>query len=163
PARARSEGTIDPEITAVRLRRPSGAAGATLVIYAMHPTSAPHDALSADWPAQLELPPPGAAPGLVLPGARGNTPSPRDAPLAARCAAGCAGERRSGEAAARRAAAVGSAARVRGAPGRAAAAAGEHADSHAAAPRGHQRALAGLRAIGDADAAAARAGDAARR
>lgn len=79
PARPRSEGPIDPELVALRLRRPSGATIATLVVYAMHPTSAPRESLSADWPAQLES----DAPVLALQGAVGNTTWPRDAPLAA--------------------------------------------------------------------------------
>jgi len=78
PARARSEGPIDPELVALRLRRPSGGAIATVVVYAMHPTSAPHEELSADWPAQLDT---GEAPTLVLQGAVGNTTWPRDAPV----------------------------------------------------------------------------------
>jgi hypothetical protein len=78
PARARSEGPIDPDLVALRLRRPGGATIATLVVYAMHPTSAPHDVLSADWPRQLDS---GDAPVLVLQGAVGNTTWPRDAPL----------------------------------------------------------------------------------
>jgi hypothetical protein len=79
PARPRSEGKIDPELVAVRLRRPGGAAVATLVVYAMHPTSAPHEVLSADWPGQLQA---GDAPAIVLQGAGGNATWPRDAPLA---------------------------------------------------------------------------------
>ena len=79
PSRARSEGPIDPELVALRLRRPGGATIATVVVYAMHPTSTPRDVLSADWPAQLEH----DAPVLVLQGAVGNTTWPRAAPLAA--------------------------------------------------------------------------------
>jgi hypothetical protein len=81
PAKARSEGPIDPGLTALRLRRASGAEVATVVVYAMHPTSAPRDVLSADWPAQLEKPE--GAPVLVLQGALGNATWPRDAPLGA--------------------------------------------------------------------------------
>ncbi len=78
PSVARSEGPIDPELVALRLRRPSGPTVATVIVYAMHPTSAPHDVLSADWPAQLEAGPP----TLVLQGAVGNTTWPRGRPLA---------------------------------------------------------------------------------
>ena len=74
PARARSEGPIDPDLVAARLRRPDGAEVATLVDYAMHPTSAPHDRISPDWP--------GAVPALLLQGAVGNTTWTRGAPLA---------------------------------------------------------------------------------
>ena len=77
PARPRSEGRIDPELVAMRLRRPSGEIVATAVIYAMHPTSAPRDVLSADWPGQLET----GAPVLVLQGAGGNTTWERDKPI----------------------------------------------------------------------------------
>lgn len=69
PARARSEGPIDTGLFVLRLTGPKGPI-ATLVSYAMHPTSSPHDQLSADWP--------GAAAALffeplfVLPGALGN-------------------------------------------------------------------------------------------
>ena len=80
PARARSEGPIDPDLVALRFRRPGGATVATLIVYAMHPTSAPRDVLSADWPGQLE----GDAPMLVLQGAGGNATWQRDAPLGAR-------------------------------------------------------------------------------
>lgn len=79
PAKARSEGPVDPSLIALRLRRPAGAAVATLIVYAMHPTSAPRDALSGDWPEQVET---DSAPVLVLQGASGNSTWPRDAPLA---------------------------------------------------------------------------------
>ncbi|HUJ27854.1 MAG TPA: hypothetical protein VLW85_17640, partial [Myxococcales bacterium] len=79
PAKARSEGPIDPTLVALRLRRPSGAAVATLVVYAMHPTSAPRDELSADWPGQVDA---ADAPVMVLQGAVGNATWPRDAALA---------------------------------------------------------------------------------
>jgi hypothetical protein len=75
PAQARSEGPIDDELVAVRLRRADGTEVATLVDYAMHPTSAPRDRLSPDWP--------GGVPGLVLQGAVGNTSWARGRPLAA--------------------------------------------------------------------------------
>jgi neutral ceramidase len=75
PARARSDGPIDDELVALRLQRPGGAEVATLVDYAMHPTSAAHDRISPDWP--------GFVPALVVQGAVGNTTWPRDAPLAA--------------------------------------------------------------------------------
>src|SRR5260221_1843068 len=77
PARARSEGAIDQDLVALRMRRPDGATVATLVVYAMHPTSAPRDVLSADWPAQLET----DAPVLVLQGAVGNSTWLRGEPL----------------------------------------------------------------------------------
>ncbi len=83
PARARSEGPIDPDLVALRLRRPSGATVATLVVYAMHPTSAPRDVLSADWPGKIEH----DAPVLLLQGAVGNSTWPRDAPIAQAVAA----------------------------------------------------------------------------
>ena len=79
PAKARSDGPIDPDLVALRLRRPAGAAVATVVVYAMHPTSAPHDVLSGDWPGELDG---DTAPTLVLQGAVGNTTWPRDRPLA---------------------------------------------------------------------------------
>lgn len=78
PSLARSEGPIDPELVALRLRRPSGPTVATVIVYAMHPTRAPREVLSADWPAQLEAGPP----TLVLQGAVGNASWPRDRPLA---------------------------------------------------------------------------------
>lgn len=77
PARARSEGRIDPELVAVRLRRAGGGRTiATVVVYAMHPTSAPHESLSADWPAELET----DSPVLVMQGAVGNATWPRQGP-----------------------------------------------------------------------------------
>ncbi|MCA1829170.1 MAG: hypothetical protein ABR567_20180 [Myxococcales bacterium] len=79
PAQVRSGGPIDPELAAVRLRRPSGRTIATLVVYAMHPTSADHDVLSADWPGQLDD---AGAPTIVLQGAVGNTTWPRTSSLA---------------------------------------------------------------------------------
>ena len=79
PARARSEGPIDTELLALRLRRPGGAEIATLLDYAMHPTSAPHGSISPDWP--------GGVPALVVQGAVGNTTWPREGPLAAAVAA----------------------------------------------------------------------------
>jgi len=79
PARARSDGPIDPDLVALRFRKPGGATVATVVVYAMHPTSAARDVLSADWPGQLE----GDAPTLVLQGAVGNTTWPRGTSLAA--------------------------------------------------------------------------------
>lgn len=78
PAVARSEGPIDPEIVAVRLRRPSGRVIATVVVYAMHPTTAAHDVLSGDWPSELDGDGP---PTLVLQGAVGNTTWPRGQPF----------------------------------------------------------------------------------
>jgi hypothetical protein len=74
PAQARSEGPIDDELVALQLRRADKAEVATLVDYAMHPTSAPHDRISPDWP--------GGVPGLVVQGAVGNTTWARDRPLA---------------------------------------------------------------------------------
>ncbi|HET7785785.1 MAG TPA: neutral/alkaline non-lysosomal ceramidase N-terminal domain-containing protein [Myxococcales bacterium] len=73
PARARSEGPIDPQLVALRVRRPSGETVATLIDYPMHPTSEPRRdrRLSGDWPGKvaqaLEGPP-----VLVLQGAGGN-------------------------------------------------------------------------------------------
>ena len=73
PARARSPGPLDPQLVALRVRRPSGEDVATLIDYPMHPTSTPRSParLSADWPgkvaAALEGPP-----VLVVQGAGGN-------------------------------------------------------------------------------------------
>lgn len=76
PARSRSGAAIDSELVALRLETPHGGAIATLVNYAMHPTIAPRDRLSADWPGaaarQIEKASSGA-PALVLQGAVGNT------------------------------------------------------------------------------------------
>lgn len=76
PARARSGAAIDSELVALRLETHQGRAIATLVDYAMHPTIAPRDQLSADWPGaaarQIEKGSAGA-PALVLQGAGGNT------------------------------------------------------------------------------------------
>ena len=74
PARARSDGPVDTGLLALRLRRTGGAEVATLVDYAMHPTSAPHDRISPDWPGRVA--------GLVVQGAVGNTTWPREGPLA---------------------------------------------------------------------------------
>ena len=69
PSRARSEGPIDTGFLVLRLQ---GAMKpiATVIDYAMHPTSAPRDELSADWPgaaaAQFD------EPLFVLQGALGN-------------------------------------------------------------------------------------------
>jgi hypothetical protein len=69
PSRPRSEGPLDRGFFALRVQ---GAAGpiATVVDYAMHPTSAPRDQLSSDWPgvvaAQFQ------EPVFVLAGALGN-------------------------------------------------------------------------------------------
>jgi hypothetical protein len=84
PARARSEGPIDPEMVALRLRRPGGAEVAALVEYAMHPTTAPRSErrLSADWPGRVaaDLERGSAAPVLVVQGAVGNTTWDRTVP-----------------------------------------------------------------------------------
>lgn len=79
PSRARSEGPLDPSLTALRLRTPAGDAIATVIVYAMHPTSAPREVLSPDWPGELD----GSAPVLVLQGAGGNATWAREVPLAA--------------------------------------------------------------------------------
>jgi hypothetical protein len=75
PARVRSDGPIDPTLTAVRLSRLGGPEVAKLVVYAMHPTSAPRSELriSADWPGALASALESTAPALVLQGAVGNT------------------------------------------------------------------------------------------
>ena len=78
PARPRSEGVIDPELVALRARRPGGATVATVIVYGMHPTSAPRDVLSADWPGEVGAE--GVA--LVLQGAGGNATWERGSALA---------------------------------------------------------------------------------
>ena len=87
PARARSDGPIDTGLVALRLRlrRPGGAEIATLVDYAMHPTSAPRDAISPDWPGGIPVPGAEAlgAATLIVQGAVGNTTWSRETPLAA--------------------------------------------------------------------------------
>jgi neutral ceramidase len=69
PARPRSEGPIDTGFLALRLQGETKPI-ATLIDYAMHPTSSPRDELSADWPgaaaAQFDQP------LFVLQGALGN-------------------------------------------------------------------------------------------
>ncbi|HZX93758.1 MAG TPA: neutral/alkaline non-lysosomal ceramidase N-terminal domain-containing protein, partial [Myxococcales bacterium] len=55
PARVRSRGAVDPQLVALRVRRPSGEVVATLIDYPMHPTTvARRDLrLSADWPGKV--------------------------------------------------------------------------------------------------------------
>jgi neutral ceramidase len=69
PSRARSDGPLDRGMFALRVQGPSGPI-ATVIDYAMHPTSASRDALSSDWPgvtaAQFQ------EPTFVLEGALGN-------------------------------------------------------------------------------------------
>lgn len=76
PAAARSGGSIDPTLTAVRAEDPAGRALGTLVVYAMHPTVVPRKTtrLSGDWPeaAARELRERTGAPGLILQGAVGD-------------------------------------------------------------------------------------------
>ncbi len=74
PARPRSEGPIDPELVVAWLRGPGAMEIATLIDYAMHPTSAPRGHLSPDWP--------GRVPAMVVQGAVGNTTWARGEPLA---------------------------------------------------------------------------------
>ena len=73
PARPRSEGPIDPQLVALRVRRLSGETVATLIDYPMHPTSEPRRdrRLSGDWPGRVAQALEGA-PVLVLQGAGGN-------------------------------------------------------------------------------------------
>jgi neutral ceramidase len=73
PARARSDGEIDPQLVALRVRRPSGADVGTLIDYPMHPTTTPRSSgrLSADWPGRTAAALEGA-PVLVVQGAGGN-------------------------------------------------------------------------------------------
>ena len=84
PARARSDGPIDTGLVALRVRRPGGAEIATLVDYAMHPTSAPRDAISPDWPGGVPAQTAEAlgAATLVMQGAVGNTTWSRGTTLA---------------------------------------------------------------------------------
>ena len=64
---------IDPQLVALRVRRPSGADVATLIDYPMHPTTTPRSPrrLSADWPGRVAAVLEGA-PVLVVQGAGGN-------------------------------------------------------------------------------------------
>lgn len=73
PSRPRSDGPVDPQLVALRVRRPGGADVATLIDYPMHPTSAPRGdhRLSADWPGKVAAALEGA-PVLVVQGAGGN-------------------------------------------------------------------------------------------
>jgi len=73
PARPRSGGPIDPQLVALRVRRPSGENVATLIDYPMHPTTTPRSSrrLSADWPGRVAAALEGA-PVLVVQGAGGN-------------------------------------------------------------------------------------------
>ena len=73
PARARSAGSLDPQLVALRVRRPHGNDVGTLIDYPMHPTRTPKSSrrLSADWPGEVA----GALEGppvLVVQGAGGN-------------------------------------------------------------------------------------------
>lgn len=68
PARVRSAGPLDPQLSVLRF---TGVG--TLVVYGMHPTSAPRGKLSADWPGRAaELLERDGLPALVLQGAGGN-------------------------------------------------------------------------------------------
>jgi hypothetical protein len=84
PARARSSGPIDPQLVALRVRRPDGEDVATLIDYPMHPTTESRSSrrISGDWPgrvsAALEGPP-----VLVVQGAGGNATWGRDEDVAA--------------------------------------------------------------------------------
>ncbi len=73
PARPRSEGPLDPQLVALRVRRPSGGDVATLIDYPMHPTMIPRGdhQLSPDWPGRVAQTLEGA-PVLVFQGAGGN-------------------------------------------------------------------------------------------
>ena len=84
PARPRSEGPIDPQLVALRVRRPSGEQVATLIDYPMHPTSVPRaeHRLSADWPGRVAAALEGA-PVLVVQGAGGNATWDRGEDVAA--------------------------------------------------------------------------------
>jgi hypothetical protein len=84
PARARSEGPLDPQLVALRVRRPSGEDVATLVDYPMHPTVTPRSErrLSADWPGKVAAALEGA-PVLVVQGAGGNATWDRGGDVAA--------------------------------------------------------------------------------
>ena len=76
PATPRGAHPIDPMLTALRFSDAQGAAIATVVDYAMHPTVIPRSQrqLSGDWPeaAALELERVSRAPALVLQGAVGD-------------------------------------------------------------------------------------------
>jgi hypothetical protein len=84
PARARSEGPLDPQLVALRVRRPSGEDVGTLIDYPMHPTVTPRSParLSADWPGQVAAELEGA-PVLVVQGAGGNATWDRGQDVAA--------------------------------------------------------------------------------
>jgi hypothetical protein len=88
PARPRSSGAIDPQLVALRVRRPSGAEVATLIDYPMHPTTEPRSSrrLSADWPGRVAAKLEGA-PVLVVQGAGGNATWNREEDAAAAIAA----------------------------------------------------------------------------
>jgi neutral/alkaline ceramidase-like enzyme len=83
PARPRSAGAIDPQLVALRVRRPSGPDVATLIDYPMHPTTAPRSSrkLSADWPGRVAAALEGA-PVLVVQGAGGNATWEREEDVA---------------------------------------------------------------------------------
>jgi neutral ceramidase len=84
PARARSEGPLDPQLVALRVRRLSGDAIATLIDYPMHPTVTPRSPirLSGDWPGKVAAALEGA-PVLVVQGAGGNATWDRGEDVAA--------------------------------------------------------------------------------
>ena len=88
PARARSAGAIDPQLVALRVRRPEGADVATLIDYPMHPTTVPRSErrLSGDWPGRVAAALEGA-PVLVVQGAGGNATWNREQDPAAAVAA----------------------------------------------------------------------------
>lgn len=76
PARLRSGGLLDTELTALQVSRPDGAIVAILIDYAMHPTVEPRarEQLSGDWPGRAAalLEEDHAALALILQGASGN-------------------------------------------------------------------------------------------
>ena len=76
PAVVRSAGPVDPTLLAVQARDEGGLIVATLVVYAMHPTTLPpsSNAPSGDWPgyAARAIEQETQAPALVLQGAGGN-------------------------------------------------------------------------------------------
>ncbi len=84
PARPRSAGPIDPQLVALRVRRPGGEDVGTLIDYPMHPTSVPRGErrLSADWPGRVAAALEGA-PVLVVQGAGGNATWDRGEDVAA--------------------------------------------------------------------------------
>ncbi len=94
PARLRSGGSLDTELTALQFTRPDGQAVAMLVDYAMHPTVEPRtrEQPGADWPGRAAalFEERSKAPLLVLQGASGNA-SPDHVHSAAELGAAVAG------------------------------------------------------------------------